>query len=306
VDAMQSGVQDYLVKGKLTTESLARALQYAVVRHSKSVEPVAADLQKAACIGFLSSKGGVGTTTLAAHFALDLKRQTGQKVLLVDLDCSSTSAGFLLGASTPHTILEVATNLHRLDVQFWSSVVCNTTKGIDFLRSPGSIHHGDQLSGERVRHVLRFARSLYRWIVIDMGRLDAVAIHLLQEMRDLFVISTDEVPSLYEANRVLKRLIDLGFKRDQVRLVLNRIPKSAAGSVTDLEKAMGYLFYGVVSDHSKELQEAHAAGRALNEGLNIHRDVNKLVAKMLGIEPKQAPATGLNLFRFGRSQPQPQ
>jgi pilus assembly protein CpaE len=306
VDAMQSGVQDYLVKGKLSTESLARALSYAVVRHSKSAEQAAADPEKAVCLGFLSAKGGVGTTTLASHFALDLKRQTGQTVLLIDLDCSSTSAGFLLGATTPHTILEVATNLHRLDMQFWSGVVCNTTKGIDFLRSPGSLQFGDQLSGERVRHVLRFARSLYRWIVIDMGRLDAVALHLLQEMRDLFVISTDEVPSLYEANRVLKRLIDLGFKRDQVRLLLNRIPKSAAGSVNDLEKAMGYLFYGVVSDHSKELQEAHASGRALHEGLNIHRDVAKLVAKSLGIEAKPAPATGLNLFRFGRSQPQPQ
>jgi Flp pilus assembly CpaE family ATPase len=114
------------------------------------------------------------------------------------------------------------------------------------------------------------------------------------------------VPSLYEANRVLKRLIDLGFKRDQVRLVLNRVPKSASGNVHDLEKAMGYLFYGVVSDHSKELQEAHAAGRALHEGLDIHREVCKLVAKSLGVEARQPAATGLNLFRFGRSQPQPQ
>jgi Flp pilus assembly CpaE family ATPase len=306
VDAMQSGVQDYLIKGKLSTESLARALHYAVVRHSKSAEQTTVDPEKAVCIGFLSSKGGVGTTTIASHFAVDLKRQTGQKVLLVDLDVTSTSAGFLLGATSPHTIHEVATNLHRLDLQFWSGVVSNTTKGVDFLRSPGSAQHGDQLSGERVRHVLRFARSLYRWIVIDLGRLDAVAIHLLQEMRDLFVISTDEVPSLYEANRVLKRLIDLGFKRDYVRLVLNRVPKSAVGSLTDLEKAMGYLFYGVVSDHSKELQEAHASGRALHEGLNIHRDVAKLVGKTLGIEVKQPAPTGLNLFRFGRSQPQPQ
>ena len=221
LEAVHDGVQDYLVKGKLSADSLMRALEYAVVRQTNPTKQTLPPI-KGALIGILASKGGVGTTTVACHFAAVLRQLTGQKVLLVDLDVSSAGAGFLLQVTSPRTILEAATNLHRLDAQFWKGVVCTLPSGIDFLQSPGAVRFADQLTGERVRHVLRFARSLYHWIVVDLGRLNGLSANLLQEMREVFVVTTDDLQPLFEANRLLKYLVQTGFQQEHVRLVLNR------------------------------------------------------------------------------------
>jgi Flp pilus assembly CpaE family ATPase len=294
LDAVRSGVQDYLIKGTLATDSLVRALEYAIVREKKSAEQSGGE-PKTTILGFLSSKGGVGTTTFACHFTRELRRQTDQKVLLVDLDVCSGTTGFLLRVQPASTILDAATNLHRLDIQFWKGLVCTATNGIDFMQAPGAVHFGDQLSGERVRHVLRFARSLYEWIVVDMGRLDVVSMSLLTEMKDLFVVSTDELPALYEAKRVIKQLLEKGSTREQVRLVLNRASRATMGTLNEFEKALGYPIYGVLSE-SHELNDAYADGRMLDADLDMSKATAKLVSQFLGAPAKVSAPTGFSLF----------
>jgi DNA-binding response OmpR family regulator len=81
--AVREGAQDYLVKGKLEGESLARALRYALVRHSKQAEPASPqERRQGGMVGLLGAKGGAGVTTLASHLALELRRQSRRGALL--------------------------------------------------------------------------------------------------------------------------------------------------------------------------------------------------------------------------------
>ena len=297
LEAVHDGVQDYLVKGKLTADLLVRALEYAVVRPTNPGGHAIAE--KGAFIGILASKGGVGATTVACHFAAVLQQLTRQKVLLVDLDVSSVAAGFLLKVKSPQTILEAATNLHRLDAEFWKSVVCSLPLGFDFLQSPGAVRFGDELNPDRVRHVLRFARSLYQWIVVDLGQITALSANLLQEMRELYLVTTDELQPLFESNRLVKHLLQSGFQREQVRLVLNRYSGSTAGSPHDIENALGYPIYGFIPEHAGQMQDAYSKSHFMDEGLLMHKEVNKVVAKSLGMSP---PAGSHGFFNFIHSR----
>ena len=303
LEAVHDGVQDYLVKGKLNASGLVRALEYAIVRQTNSAGQPAAE--KGAMIGILASKGGVGTTTVACHFAIALHQLSGQKVLLVDLDVSSAAAGFLLKVKSPQTMLDAATNLHRLDAEYWKGVACSLPSGVDFLQSPGSVHFGDQLSPERVRHVLRFARSLYPWIVVDLGRLNALSANLLLEMRDLYLVTTDELQPLFEAKRVLRYLVENGFRPERIRLLLNRYSQDGRTDVHDLEKALGYPAYGVIPEQGEQMQEAYSEGRYLDEALPIYKEITKVVAKSLGLSPKSDGPSFLDFFRLGRTPAAP-
>lgn len=285
LSAVKSGAQDYLVKGKLDGSSLARALRYAVVRQTKSAQHGDTESQKATIFGMLSSNGGAGTTTIACHFALELKRQTQQGVLLLNLDTSSAGAAFLLKANSPYSISDVASSLNRLDSRLWNGVV-SSIEGIDFVLPPGALRFGDDLNGERVRHVLRFVRPLYRWIVVDLGQLDALSMNLLPELRDLFVITGYELPALYQAGRVLKKVLELGMPQNLVHLLLNRAPKNKMVSTQDLEKALGFPVHAVLDDCSEELADAYSEGRFLDRGLSIHKQAAELVSRSLG-ESKQ-------------------
>jgi Flp pilus assembly CpaE family ATPase len=286
LEAVKQGAQDYLVKGTLTTESLVRALQYAMMRRQGSSGPAGAQL--ATVVGFLGAKGGTGATTIACHCAIELQRQTKKKVLLIDLDTSSASASFLMNAHSEYTIADAAGNLHRLDPSFWTKLVCSTSHGIDLLQSPGAKRSYEPLDGERVRHVLRFARALYGYIVVDLGRLNGFSLNLIPELSELFVVSTAEIPSLYEAGYVLKKLLDPGITGGRTQLILNRLVKGGPSSISDLEAALGHPVSATLSDCSREVHEAYGNGQFLDERLPLRKQVRQLVAKLLGVaeEPK--------------------
>jgi Flp pilus assembly CpaE family ATPase len=294
--AVKQGAQDYLVKGTLTTESLVRALQYAMMRRQNSSGP--ADAQSATVVGFLGAKGGVGTTTIACHGALELQRQTKKKVLLIDLDASSASASFLMDAHSEYTIADATMNLHRLDPSFWSNLVCGTSHGVDLLQSPGVKRSYEPLNGERVRHVLRFARALYGYIVVDLGRLNGFTLNLTPEASELFVVTTPEVPSLYEAGYVLKKLIEPGITGGRTQLVLNRLWKGGPSSIGDFEQALGHPVYATIGDCTSDVREAYGNGQFLDERLPLRKQTRQMIAKLLGVEEPKAPKTGRGLFRF--------
>jgi pilus assembly protein CpaE len=296
--AVERGAQDCLVKGKLTTEALVRALQYATLRRHNASGP--SEAQMATVVGVLGAKGGVGATTVACHWAVELRRQTKKKVLLVDLDVSSASASFLMDAHSEYSTAEASINLHRLDASFWNNLVCSASHGVDVLQAPGAMGFHDPLNGERVRHVLRFARALYGYIVVDLGRLNAVSLNLTEEVSEVFVVTTPEIPSLYEAGRVINKLLEPGITGGRIQLILNRMAKGVTRSIGDLECVLGRPVCATLGDYSNELHEAYGNGRFLDERLPLSKQTRQMVANYLGIaeEPKTPTRTGLGLFRF--------
>jgi hypothetical protein len=61
--------------------------------------------------------------------------------------------------------------------------------------------------------------------VLDLGRLTVFSLAILEETKDLFIVTTPELPALFETSRLLQRLLDAGFPREKLRLLLNRKTK---------------------------------------------------------------------------------
>jgi pilus assembly protein CpaE len=287
---VQQGAQDYLVKGKLTKDSLIKALIYAIARSQKPVETTALAPERAVIAGLLGSNGGVGTTTLATHWAVQLHRQTGQKVLLVDLEMSSTGASFLMRTDSRYSLLDATENLHRLDLEMWKGVVSKYQEGVDLLPGPGGAAIREIPTAERIRHVLRFAQPIYSWIVVDLGRLSATSLAVLEECRDLFLVTTPELTALFEASRILRRLLEAGMSRERLHLLFNRKPKKSSITVEDIVEGLGYPIYGTIPEAAEEFAEAYAKRRFLDEGLQVHKQVGQILRKWRGVEDKTASA----------------
>jgi Flp pilus assembly CpaE family ATPase len=298
--AVQQGAQDFLPKASLKKEMLVRVLNYAIARSRNPSEAAVRIESKAQVVGLLGSNGGVGTTTLACHCALELS-QTGKRVLFLDLDVSSAGASFLMKASSAYTVLDATQNLHRLDTNFWRGIVSSPQERIDLLQAPGAIAFSDPLDTDRVRHVLRYAQSQYEWIVVDLGRLTASKLAILEETRDVFVVTTPQVPALFETIRILQRLVDAGFPPEKIKLLLNRKAKGINTTVDELEKALGHSFYGAVADHSAEMSEAYAQGRFLDENLLVRKQIAQVIRKWRGVEEKPPARFGLRFLRPART-----
>jgi len=290
--ALQNGAQDYIVKGQFDGNALARALRYAVTRNKQASHRGSEEsIPRAKVFGVVGATGGSGCTTVAMHLALETRRITGQEVLLVDLDVNGGVVGFLMKVDRPYTVLDASLNLHRLDAALWQSFIWKDASGLDVLQSPGSTRFGEQLRDERVRHLLRLAQTRYAWIVVDMGRFNELSINLIGETNRLVLVATGDVPSLYEAKRVIQKLNELGYPPDQIGLILNRASRTDL-DVPELEKTFGLPISAFLPESRRELHEAYAEGRLLPANGSLRRQIGKISADLTGrgIEPEKPSA----------------
>jgi Flp pilus assembly CpaE family ATPase len=286
--AVRLGAQDYLIKGEISGDALARILRYAILRQRHQGAGLRSESQAALgkVVGFLGAKGGVGTTSIACHFGLELKQRTHSRVLLVDLDVAGGSVGFLMKAASEHTLQEVANNLERLDEHYWNKMVTAGPEGLDIILLQQSLHLEEQASAEKVRPVFEFTRSVYQWIVLDLGRLNPFAVSLVPDLSDLFLIVTLDVVVLYEVERMVAQLTEAGLDRSRMHLIVNQTPKRPDVSPAEIGKRVGLTVYAALPECRSELWETYTSGKLMNAKSNFRRQIGQLAEKVAGLEPK--------------------
>ena len=248
-------------------------------------------------IGFLSAKGGCGATTLACHIAADLKRQTGKRVLLADLDLTSGMVGFLMKVASNYSILDAVSNLSRLDESLWKALVSEWKPGLDVIPSPEDFSHENAPSRDDLRQVMRFMRSQHDWIVLDLGRsLNEVAAALFGELDELFLVSVLEVSALHGLKAIAQKLRDRGEDLSRLELVLNRTPKMMDITQEELQKVLGRPLYAMLPNDYPSLYEAYSSGSLLPPNNRLAQQFSVLTTKLAHLEAPK-PKKKFSLFR---------
>ncbi len=68
---------------------------------------------------FSAAKPGAGSSTLATHTAHAIRKVTGKRVLLCDLDLENGTIGFYLKVQSTQSVLEALYRADRLDAGLW-------------------------------------------------------------------------------------------------------------------------------------------------------------------------------------------
>ncbi|HEY1239600.1 MAG TPA: AAA family ATPase [Bryobacteraceae bacterium] len=246
--------------------------------------------------GFLSAKGGCGATTLVCHVAAELGRQN-QKVLLMDLDLDAGLIGFITKTKSVYSIVDAVNNLHRLDIHYWKALVSNGIPGVEIVASPLAMGTKQQLKDEQIRHVLGFARPHYDWTLVDLGRsLSRTAMAALEEIDEACLVTTLEVPALHQSKQIIQTLLDGGYGKHRLKLILNRSPKRLDITPGELEKMLGVPIYSMVPNDYPELYEAYAEGRMLTRNSELGKNIARLAVKLGGLEEEATKSKRFGLF----------
>ncbi|MGE5644802.1 MAG: AAA family ATPase [Acidobacteriota bacterium] len=251
-------------------------------------------------IGFVSAKGGCGATTIACHVAVEIQKATSQEILLADLDMDAGLVGFLMKSKSSYTVLDAIRNVHRLDASYWKALVSNGHAGLEVISAPQTATVRETLDGEPFRHVLRFARSSYDWIVADLGRsLSQLTAAMLEEIDETYLIATLDLPSLHQAKQVVQSLLDTGYSRNCLRLILNRMPKRPDFEPAQIQKVLGLPIFETLPNNYPELFEAYSEGTLLPPSAELAKSLAGLAGKIAGVQPVREKGKGkLNLSFF--------
>jgi Flp pilus assembly CpaE family ATPase len=294
---IQEGAEDYLVKSSCDAATLVRAVRRAVVRR-KSHAAMAPASTLSRVINVVGAKGGSGTTTIACTLAAELRQQTGEKVLITDLDSSGGLVSFLTGVECQYSIRDAIGNLQRLDAAVWESIVARNPDGLEVVCSPNPGQ--EEIDNDRLRRVLDFARPLYAWTVIDLGRLNHKSVSLLGTDDEVFVVTAATIPALYNAKRAVETLFAADIDADRIRLIVNHIGGKHEVSREDLQTMFGIPVYATVPSDESEVHQACIQRRLPGGQSHIRKAVAALARKMTGMPEQRKTSALTSLVSFAR------
>jgi pilus assembly protein CpaE len=275
--AMRAGVNEFL------HPPLEDSLPTALERILSAADSDLGTTSRGKVIGFLSAKGGCGATTVACHLASEIQNQTRKRVLLADLDLTSGLVGFLMKTPSSYSILDAVKNLARLDESLWKALIVENRPNLAVIPAPASYSRWDHPDEGQLRQVLQFMRTQHDWIVLDLGRsLNSIATAALDEIDQLFLVSTLEVVALHGLKTIVHGLFDQGEK---LQLILNRTPKLMDISTQELEKILGRSLYAALPNDYMGLYQAYSSGNLLNSNTRLAQHFALLASKIAGLPP---------------------
>jgi Flp pilus assembly CpaE family ATPase len=210
-----------------------------------------------------SPKGGSGKTMLATNLAVATAR-SGLRTLLVDLDLQFGDSALTLAVTPRATIADLAASAGTIDAEKLAAFVSiDPRSGLAVLPAPRRPEEADVVGQAVLAAVLDAARNAFEAIVIDTGPLfDAAMLAALDQTDRLLLICNPEVTSLKNVRIGLETIDRLGFDRERVSLVANRVGASGALGRSEIEHALE-------ASIAYELPDDPAVPAAVNRALPI-------------------------------------
>lgn len=221
---------------------------------------------------FAGAKGGVGTTTIATHMAIDLHRKVkGTKVCLVDLDLQAGDVSGILEARQRVSIADVAKVAEDLSSATILDALVRHESGISLLLAPLQVHESEFVTANAVRAILGLLRQEFDVILVDGGSHATPAQAAAVEVADAVVaVVNPDVLSMRSFRRTVQAWESLGVRSEQeLHVVVNRVSRddalnfdalnrltSATVVSTRLPSAFRSLERGVNTRNPDEVREA--------------------------------------------------
>ena len=262
-----------------------------------------ADRELGRVIAFASSKPGSGASTLSAQTAFTLKKLTGRRVLLLDLDLMGGTIGFYLKLNHAYSMLDAIEHANRLNPAVWSSMIAHCG-GIDILPAPDA-PVSSEVPSDRLHSVLQYARMLYDWVIVDLPAIFyRPSLLMLTEADHMFLVSTGELPSLHLARKAITMLTQLGLTKDRYKLLVNRVNKRDGIGLTDLEKIFNSPVDAMFPNDYFSLHRVVTLGQPLGADCELGKAVEGLARKISGsgVAEKKKSANMLEAARPALSQ----
>jgi pilus assembly protein CpaE len=219
--ALRAGFREVVAADDLTALSNACKRSLDVSHHLAGIAGLAPSPEGKVVIVF-NAKGGCGKTTIATNLSAYVA-STGARALLVDLDLAFGDVAISLQLRPTASVGDLVAMTGHIDPQGLASVVTRHDSGLDTVCAPSQPGEADRISGATVGEMLRVARRVYDYVIIDTP--PAFSEHVLAalDLCDVAVLlATLDIPAVKNLRLTLDTLDLLGHPRQSRVVILNR------------------------------------------------------------------------------------
>ena len=255
-----------------------------------------------------STKGGIGTTVVAANLAVAMKAHLNvDSVALADFDAQSSGAAHVLGLKAEHSISDLLRS-PRLDSAALQMNLLRHSSGLSVLAQPEDLSNFEAMTPAQAGGVLDLLSSSHDAVVVDAPHsFDEVSLEVLDRSTTIVLLAELSIPSIRAARRSLEVFDRLHFTDvpDRVKVVVNRYTGTRGFITLDqlFEALQVRAFQTIQNDYRRVFASANA-GRALcldDPDAQVSKDIIALAAKLVGREVPATPAEeSIRRGLFGR------
>jgi pilus assembly protein CpaE len=242
VEGLEAGADAYITKPARPRELFAQVnsiLKRAPQRVTAGTTPIK---EKGKLIGIISSKGGIGISTLATNLAIEMHNQSGKSTILADFRPGQGTIGMDLDVQNTSGLVNLLEQEDPVLIEGLIPEAINDHKtGIKVLLS--THHPSDSKYNSYVDHFIEIARQLPTqadYTVLDLGpSLTPISSAVLSEC-DKILICLEPSPSNITQTRILiQDLINQGIGEGRFVIVL--INRQRSGVQLSWEQAENQL-----------------------------------------------------------------
>ena len=239
VEGLEAGADAYITKPARPRELFAQVNSILKRAPQRAVGPQASQLSQGKLIGILSTKGGIGISTLATNLAIEIHNQSkkttilsdfrpGQGTIALDLDVQNTSGMIKL--------LDEEEDTHKI-----SELLLDHKTGIKTLLS--SHHPTDSKYSNHVDEFHQIAQSLRtqaEYTVLDLGpSLTPVVAKILPQCEKIIICLEPSPGNITQTKILIQDLINSGIGEGRFIFVL--INRQRSGVQLSLEQVENQL-----------------------------------------------------------------
>ena len=232
LQCLRAGAAEFL-SSPFPPNDLRQAVQRIARRQTVESKPSAS--RRGRLIVFSPVKGGAGSTTLATNVAYAIKRESGSRVLLADMNLAAGIVAFLLRLQTPYSVLDALRHSSQLDDALWKSLVVSY-EGVDVLAAPERPEPA-LIEPFPAEEMFEFCRSMYDYVIADLGGVcEGLGLTAANAADSINLVCSTDMPSLFMMRRTIPLLEEMGRSREQINVLVNRLEKRSDLSTEDMEK----------------------------------------------------------------------
>jgi pilus assembly protein CpaE len=118
----------------------------------------------------------------------------------------------------------------------------------------------------------------------------------LDEIDETYLVTTLDVPALHQSKQIIQTLTSVGYGRERLRLVLNRMPQRLDVTPDELEKMMSLPVFATLPNDYPSLYESYSEGSLLPANSRLGKELNRMAMKVAGIQEEKGGKKKFSLF----------
>jgi len=297
LQSMRAGAQEFL-----EIPIAAKELE-TVLNRLAELKTEAVDENHGRVVAVYSGKGGAGVSFFATNLAAAMDHPT----ILIDLNLQAGDSASFLGIDPKYSLTDFVKNRMRLDDTLIPSLVTPHSTNLSLVAAPSEAHEAEEINADHVSEIVQILRQKFSYVILDLPHtFDPITVASFDLADDILLVLTLDIPGLRGAKRALKVFDHLGYRRDKVRVVVNRWSKSIDVELHKIEGHLGEQLIGFVPNDYRKVMDSINLGRPLIESepaSKIALEIKRIagLVSQNNHTPSPQPRKGLLRSVFGRN-----